>query len=147
MWDGHVQCKARTQSGSNDWTFRSGTFVNASKGHGFSVSISHTLETHEILTAHKLWSKLSTPEKAAFLANCGRGCWSPRGLKPRQSKGSLTRNGKQRPGGRLRLWTEEHRAMRMRPCSRDMRRTTPRHARKAHGALPIHDRVRDSLAR
>ena len=28
--------------------------VNASKGHGFSSSISRTLKTHEIITAHKL---------------------------------------------------------------------------------------------
>ena len=47
--------------------------VNASEGHGFSSSISRTLKTHEIITAHKVWSRLDVPVKAAFLANCGQG--------------------------------------------------------------------------
>ena len=46
--------------------------MNASKGHGFSSSISRTLITHEIIT-HKLWSRLEILGKAAFLANCGQG--------------------------------------------------------------------------
>ena len=28
---------------------------------------------HEIITAHTLWTKLTTNEKAAYLANCGQG--------------------------------------------------------------------------
>ena len=47
--------------------------VNAAKGNGFSNSISRTLKTHEITTAHKLWKKMDTHDKAAFLANCGTG--------------------------------------------------------------------------
>ena len=47
--------------------------MNASKVNGFSISINRTLKTHEINTAHKLWSKLCTTGNAAFLANCGQG--------------------------------------------------------------------------
>ena len=44
--------------------------VNASKGNGFSSSISRTLKTHEIITAHKIWSRLDVLGKAAYLARC-----------------------------------------------------------------------------
>ena len=43
--------------------------MNASKGHGFF----YLHEPHPIITAHKLWTRLNTSEKAAVLANCGQG--------------------------------------------------------------------------
>ena len=62
MWDGAHNVK-HEESGSKDWTLaeaKTGLFkwdlVNASKGHGFSISITRTLKTHEIITAHTLWS-------------------------------------------------------------------------------------------
>ena len=72
MWDGALNVKhedrTETMTGSFQWNV-----VNASKGHGFSSSISRTVKTHEIITAHKIWSRLDVPEKAAYLANCGQG--------------------------------------------------------------------------
>ena len=60
--------RAEAMTGPFKWDL-----VHASKGHGFSISVSRTLETHEIITAHKLWSKPNTLENAAFLANGGQG--------------------------------------------------------------------------
>ena len=72
MWDGALNVehddRTETMTGPFQWDL-----VNASKGNGFSSSISRTLKTHEIITAHKIWSRLDVPEKAAYLANCGKG--------------------------------------------------------------------------
>ena len=72
MWDGTLNVghedRSETMTGPFKWDL-----VNASKGHSFSSSMSRTLKTHEIITAHKLWSRLDIPEKDAFLANCGQG--------------------------------------------------------------------------
>ena len=57
MWDGTQKVghedRRETMMGPFKWDL-----VNVSNGHGFSSSISRTLKTHEIITAHKLWSKL-----------------------------------------------------------------------------------------
>ena len=72
MWDGtqnvEHEDRSETMTGPSKWDL-----VTASKGHGFSSSVSRTLKTHEIITAHRVWSRLDVPEKAAFLANCGQG--------------------------------------------------------------------------
>ena len=50
-----------------------GDLIDAAKGLGFSFSISRSLKMHEITTAHKIWTKMGTHNKAACLANCGSG--------------------------------------------------------------------------
>ena len=67
--------------------------VNASKGNGFSSSISRTLKTHEIITAHKIWSRLDVPEKAAYLANCSQGVGAT------WTETAPERSGERRPDG------------------------------------------------
>ena len=73
MWDGAPNVEHEERTGTMTGPFK-WDLVNASKGDGFSSSISRTLKTHEIITAHKIWSRLDVPEKAAYPANCGR-CW------------------------------------------------------------------------
>ena len=65
LWDGN---RAEAMTGSFQWDR-----VNAAQEHGISISISRTLKTHEIITAHTLWSRLCTTGNAAFLVNCGQG--------------------------------------------------------------------------
>ena len=60
--------RSETMTGPFKWDL-----IDAAKGYGFSFSISRTLKMHEITTAHKLWTKLDTTGKAAYLANCGSG--------------------------------------------------------------------------
>ena len=64
------------------------------------------MKTHEIITAHKLWTRLNTSERAAFLANFGQGVgatWaetaSEQGMPDDEWKTAARR--------RLRFWTEE----------------------------------------
>ena len=64
--------------------------LKASKG--FSIPISPTLKTHEIITLHTLWSRLNTTEKAAFLANANK-VLEPPGLGPLPTKGCRTVTG------------------------------------------------------
>ena len=107
--------------------FSSGTLLNASKDAGFSFSISRTVKTHEIITAHKLWSKLNPLRKLRSWQPADREL-EPRGLKPRQSKGCLTTNGKQRPregcdsGPKNPVYANA-------ACSRMKEEATPWHAR------------------
>ena len=81
--------------------------VNASKGHGFSTSISRTLKTHEVITAHNIWLKLDIPEKAAFSANCGQGVGATWTETAPLCKGCRMMSGELLPDGGLRLKTEE----------------------------------------
>ena len=106
MWDGtqNVEHEGRSETitGPFKWDL-----VNASKGHCFfSSSISRTLNTHEITTAHKLWSNLDIPEKAAISANCGQGAgatWTE--TAPEQ--GMLDKEWRTAARRKLRLKTEE----------------------------------------
>ena len=80
--------------------------ANASKGNGFSSSISHTLKTNEIIIAHKIWSRLDVHEKVAYLATCGQGVgatWTE--TAPEQ--GMLDEEWRTAARRRLRLKTEE----------------------------------------
>ena len=103
LWDGTHIVKHDCRQGFFKWDL-----VNASKGHGFSISISRTLKTHETNTAHKLWSRLHTTENAAFLANCGQGVeatWAETAIE----QGLLDGEWKTAVSRRLRLWIEEPR--------------------------------------
>ena len=53
-FDGHVD-RVEAMSGPFMWEL-----VGTSTWHCFSPSISRTLRLHEIITAHKLWTKLTT---------------------------------------------------------------------------------------
>ena len=72
MWDGAHGAKhedrAEAMTGPFKWEL-----VNAMKEYGFSISISRTLGTHEIITGHKHWSRLCTTGKSSSQANCGQG--------------------------------------------------------------------------
>ena len=119
--------------------------VNASKGNGFSSSISLTLTTHEIITAHKIWSKLDVPEKAAYLANCGQGAgatWTE--TAPEQ--GMPDEDWRTAARRRLRLKTEESN---MCQCGmlKDEQGDHTLAGQRSPWRTRIHDRVRDSLAR
>ena len=59
MWDGTQNVGHEDRRETMTGPFNC-DLVNASKGYGFLSSISRTLKTHEIITAHKLWSKLDT---------------------------------------------------------------------------------------
>ena len=96
---------------------------------------------HEIITARTFWTKLTTNEKAAYLANCGQGS-GPLGLTPHLSKGCQTKSGRRR----LLLKVDE-----CRMCACGMMRSEERDHTLACPKNPwgprIHDRVRDSLAK
>ena len=64
--------RRETMTGPLKWDL-----VNASKGHGFSSSISRTLKTHDVTTAHKLWS-CAPLRKLRSCQNVDR-CWSDMG--------------------------------------------------------------------
>ena len=144
MWDGSQNVghedKRETLMGPFQWDL-----VNASKGHGFSSSISRTLKTHEVITAHKHWSKLDIPEKAAFLANCGQGVgatWTdtaPEQEMPEDEWRTASRR-------RLRLKAAESK---MCECGtfKDERGDHTLVCERSRWRTRIHDRVRDSLAR
>ena len=112
--------------------------VNTSKGLGFSSSVSRTLKTHEIITAHKVWSKLDVPEKAAFPANCGQGVgatWAE--TAPEQG----TPDEEWRTAARrtLRHWRIQD--------LKDERGDHTLACQRSQWSTRIHDRVRDNLAR
>ena len=90
MWDGTHNIKhddtAEAMTGAVKWDL-----VNALKAHGFSLSISHTLKTHEIITAHKLWSRMQTADREL----------GPRGLKKQGMPDDEWKTAARR---RLRLW-------------------------------------------
>ena len=119
--------------------------MNASKGHGFSSSISRSLKTHEIIIAHIIWSRLDVPEKAAYLANCGQGVgatWTetaPEQGMPDEKWRTAARR-------RLRLKTEESK---MCQCGtlKDEKGDHTLACQRSPWRTRIHDRVRDSLAR
>ena len=144
MWDGtqHVEHEDRseTMTGLFKWDL-----VCASKGHGFSSSISRTLKTHEIIIAHKIWSRLNVPEKAAYQANCGQGVgatWTE--TAPEQ--GMLDEEWRTESRRRLRLKTEESK---MCQCGmlKDEKGEHTLACQRSPWRTRIHDRVRDSLAR
>ena len=119
--------------------------VNASKRHGFSSSISRTVKTQEIITAHKIWSRLEVPEKAAYLANCGQGvgaAWTE--TAPEQ--GTLDEEWRTAARRRLRLKTEESKMCR---CGmlKDEKGDHTLACQRSPWRTRIHDRVRDSFAR
>ena len=64
----NMKTKAEAMTGPFKWEL-----VNAMKEYGFSISISRTLGTHEIITGHKHWSRLCTTGKSSSQANCGQG--------------------------------------------------------------------------
>ena len=63
--------RAETMTGPFKWDL-----VNVSNGQCFSLSISRTLKTQEITTAHQLWSKLNMIQKGFFPDKMRTGCWS-----------------------------------------------------------------------
>ena len=129
-----------TKTGPFKWDL-----VNSSKGNGFSSSISRTLETHEIIIAHKIWSRLDVLEKAAYQANCGQGVgatWTE--TAPEQ--GMLDEEWRTAARRRLRLKTEESK---MCQCGmlKDEKGDHTLACQRSPWRTRIHDRVRDSLAR
>ena len=144
VWDGSLNVgqdeRRETMTGPFKWDL-----VNAAKGNGFSFSISRTLRVHEITTAHRLWTKMDTHNKAAFLANCGTGVgasWtetSPEQEMPDDEWKTAARR-------RLRLRTGE---ARMCECGtiRDEMGDHILSCQKSPWRTRIHDRVRDCLAR
>ena len=72
LWDGTHNMKLYDSAEAITGPFKR-DLVNASREHGFSISISRTMKTHEAITAHKRWTRLNITEKAAFLATCGQG--------------------------------------------------------------------------
>ena len=79
MWDGTHNIKhddtAEAMTGPFMWDL-----VYASMGHVFSVTSSRTLESQEIITAHKLWTRLNTSPTADRALE-------PLGRRPRPNKG------------------------------------------------------------
>ena len=144
MWDGALNLehedKIETMTGPFKWDL-----VNASKGNGFSSSFSRTLKTHEITTAHKIWSKLDVPEKAACLAICGQvvgATWTE--TAPEQ--GMLDEEWRTAARRRLRLKTEESKMCQCGMLEGEKGDHTLA-CQRSPWRTRIHDRVRDSLAR
>ena len=118
--------------------------LNASKRHSFSSSVSRTLKTHEIIFAHKVWSKLDVLEKAAFRANCGQGVgatWTE--TAPEQ--GTLDEEWRTAARRRLRLKTEESK---MCQCGmlKDEKGDHTLACQRSPWRTRNHDRVRDNFA-
>ena len=67
----------------------------ASKGNGFSSSISRTLKTHGIIAAHKIWSRLDVPGKEPIVVKV----LVRHGRELRPSRECWTRTGERRPDG------------------------------------------------
>ena len=116
-----------------------------SEGFGFSFSISRTLKMHEITTAHKLWTKLDTTGKAAYLANCGPGVgatWTEtapeQGMPDDEWKTAARR--------RLRLKTGESKLCEC-GMNKDEMGDHTLSCQKCPWRTRIHDRVRDCLAK
>ena len=100
MWDGTQNVEHEK---GNDRTIQVGSGECVE---GTRFFIFHQLNTHEIITAHKVWSRLDTPEKAAFLANCGQGVgatWTETALE----KGMPDEEWRTAARRRLRLKTED----------------------------------------
>ena len=144
MWDGSLDVgqdeRNETMTGPFKWDL-----VNAAKGNGFSFSISRTLRVHEITTAHRLWTKMDTNNKAAFLANCGTGVgvsWTE--TSPEQ--GMPDDEWKTAARRRLRLRTGEAKIC---ECGavRDEMGDHILTCQKSPWRTRIHDRVRDCIAR
>ena len=119
--------------------------MDAAKGLGFSFSISRTLKMHEITTAHKLWTKLDTTGKAAYLANCGSGVgatWTEtapeQGMPDDEWKTAARR--------RLRLKTGESKLCEC-GMNKDEMGDHTLSCQKCPWRTRIHDRVRDCLAK
>ena len=115
------------------------------KGTGFSFSISRTLKMHEVTTAHRIWMKLDTTGKAAYLANCGSGVgatWTE--TAPEQ--GMPDDEWKKAARRRLRLKTCESKLC---ACglNRDELGDHTLSCQKCPWRVRIHDRVRDCLAK
>ena len=144
MWDDSLNVRQEERSETMTGPFK-WDLVNAAKGSGFSFSISRTLKMHEITTAHKLWTKMGTHNKAAFLANCGSGVgatWTEtapeQGMPDDEWKTAARRRLRLRVGeakicecGAIRDQLGDH----IVSCQRNPWRTR------------IHDRVRDCLAK
>ena len=144
MWDDSLNVRQEERSETMTGPFK-WDLVNAAKGNGFSSSISRTLKMHENITAHKLWTKMDTHDKAAFLANCGTGVgatWTE--TAPEQ--GMPDDEWRTAARGRLRLRTGE---AKMCECGaiRDELGDHILSCQKSPWRTRIHDRVRDCLAR
>ena len=119
--------------------------MDAAKGVGFSFSISRTQKMHEITTAHKLWTKLDTTGKAAYLANCGSGVgatWTE--TAPEQ--GMLDDEWKTAARRRLRLTTSESKLCEC-GMNKDEMGDHTLSSQKCPWRTRIHDRVRDCHAK
>ena len=141
MWDGALSVehedRTETMTGPFKWDL-----VNASKGNGFSSSISRTLKTHEIITAHKIWSKLDVPEKGQLWSRC----WCDMGRKLRPEQGMLDEEWRTAARRRLRLKTEESKIC-QRGTLKDEKGDRTLACQGSPWRTRIHNRVRDSLAR
>ena len=114
----------------------------------FLSSISRTLRLHEIITAHNLWTNLTTKEKATYLANCPTRGFEPPGPILHLSKGRQT---KSRVEDSSQKKAAVKGVMSARMCACGMMRYEKGHP---HTGVPenpwrtrIHDRVGDSLAK
>ena len=131
----------RRQERDNDGTFQVGPCECVEGTRFFIFHQPHPENT----TAHKLWSKLDIPGKAAFLANCGQGVgatWAETAPEP----GKPDDEWKTAARRRLRLWTEESK---MCECGmlKDEKGYHALACQRSPWRTRIHDRVRDSLAR
>ena len=143
-WDDSLNVKQEERSETMTGPFK-WDLMNAAKGYGFSFSISRILKMHEITTAHKLWTKLDIPGKAAYLANCGTGVgatWTEtapeQGMPDDEWKTAARR--------RLRLKTGETKMCECGAIKDEMGDHTLS-CQKSPLRTRIHDRVRDCLAK
>ena len=143
-WDDLLNVKQEDRNETMNGPFMC-DLVNAAKGHSFSFSISRVLKMHEITTAHKIWSKLDIPGRAAYLANCGTGVGST-WTETAPEQGMPDDEWKTAARRRLRLKTGESKRC---ECGalRDQLGDHILSCQKSPWRKRIHDRVRDCLAK
>ena len=95
--------RAEAKTGLFKWDL-----VNASKGHGFSISIRRTLKTNEIITAHTLWS--SPLRKLRFWQTVDREGVVATWAETAPEQGMPDGEWKTAARRRLRLWIDEPRS-------------------------------------
>ena len=143
-WDDLLNVKQEDRNETMNGPFMC-DLVNAAKGLGFSFSISRVLKMHEITTAHKIWTKLDIPGKAAYLANCGTGVGST-WTETAPEQGMPDDEWKTAARRRLRLKTGENK---MCECGalKDQLGDHTLSCQKSPWRTRIHDRVRDCMAK
>ena len=129
-----AQHQARRQSGAMTGPFKL-ELVDESKGHSFSISISRTRKTYEIITAHKLFSGLNTTLRKLLSWPTADRELEPLGPRPRLNKGCQTTNGLQLPDEGCASGEKERRNCECGLSKDESVDHTPWHARRARGEL------------